>query len=223
MGRGHPGRDLRSLRAVVPPRHHRRDRSPVAHPALARSTPSRSSRRATLGNNSNKVIISCAVTGSIHTPTMSDALPITPDEIAAQAIEAAEAGAAILHLHARDPKDGRPTPDPAVYMRFLPRIKHATDAVVNITTGESVHIRLEERLAAPLLAKPEMCSLNMGTMNFGIFPLADRYTSWKHDWEQRYLRGSDDFIFRNTFRDIERILKTLGEEHGTRFEHECYD
>ena len=172
---------------------------------------------------SGKVIISCAITGSIHTPTMSDALPVTPDEIAKQAIEAAEAGAAILHLHARDPKDGRPTPDPAVYMQFLPRIKQATDAVVNITTGGSVHMSLEERLAAPLLAKPEMCSLNMGTMNFGIFPLADRYTSWKHDWEQPYLRASDDFIFRNTFRDIERILKTLGEEHGTRFEHECYD
>jgi uncharacterized protein (DUF849 family) len=132
---------------------------------------------------SGKVIISCAITGSIHTPTMSDALPITPDEIAAQAIEAAEAGAAILHLHARDPNDGRPTPDPAVYMRFLPRIKQATDAVVNITTGGSVHMSLEERLAAPLLAKPKMCSLNMGTMNFGIFPLAARYTSWKHDWE----------------------------------------
>jgi uncharacterized protein (DUF849 family) len=132
---------------------------------------------------SGKVIISCAITGSIHTPTMSDALPITPDEIAAQAIEAAEAGAAILHLHARDPKDGRPTPDPAVYMRFLPRIKQATDAVVNITTGGSVHMSLEERLAAPLLAKPEMCSFNMGTMNFGIFPLADRYTFLKHDWE----------------------------------------
>jgi hypothetical protein len=128
--------------------------------------------------NSGKVIISCAITGSIHTPTMSDALPITPDEIASQAIEAAEAGAAILHLHARDPKDGRPTPDAAVYMRFLPRIKQATDAVVNITTGGSVHMSLQERLAAPLLAKPEMCSLNMGTMNFGIFPLADRYTSW---------------------------------------------
>jgi uncharacterized protein (DUF849 family) len=172
---------------------------------------------------SGKVIISCAITGSIHTPTMSDALPITPDEIAAQAIEAAEAGAAILHLHARDPKDGRPTPDPAVYMRFLPRIKQATDAVVNITTGGSVHMSLEERLAAPLLTKPEMCSLNMGTMNFGMFLLADRYQKWKHDWEEPYLRGSDDFIFRNTFRDIERILKTLGEEHGTRFEHECYD
>ena len=170
---------------------------------------------------SGKVIISCAITGSIHTPTMSDALPITADEIAGQAIEAA--GAAILHLHARDPKDGRPTPDHAVFMRFLPRIKQATDAVVNITTGGSVHMSLEERLAAPLLAEPEMCSLNMGTTNFGLFPLADRYTSWKYGWEQSYLRGSDDFISRNTFRDIERIIKTLGEEHGTRFEHECYD
>src|SRR6478736_87710 len=171
----------------------------------------------------DKVIISCAVTGSVHTPTMSPHLPLTPEQIATQAIEAAEAGAAILHLHARDPKDGRPTPDPAVYMRFLPRIKQATEAVLNITTGGSVHMTLEERLAAPLLAKPEMCSLNMGTMNFGIFPLADRHTSWKHDWEQPYLHGNDDFIFRNTFRDIERILKTLGEEHGTRFDHECYD
>jgi uncharacterized protein (DUF849 family) len=172
---------------------------------------------------SNKVIISCAITGSIHTPTMSDALPITPEDIATQSIAAAEAGAAILHLHARNPKDGRPTPDPAVYMQFLPRIKQSTDAVVNITTGGSVHMTLEERLAAPLLTKPEMCSLNMGTMNFGMFLLADRYQKWKHEWEEPYLRGSDDFIFRNTFRDIERILKTLGEEHGTRFEHECYD
>jgi uncharacterized protein (DUF849 family) len=172
---------------------------------------------------SNKVIISCAITGSIHTPTMSEALPVTPEDIATQSIAAAEAGAAILHLHARNPKDGRPTPDPAVYMQFLPRIKQSTDAVVNITTGGSVHMTLEERLAAPLLTKPEMCSLNMGTMNFGMFLLADRYQKWKHDWEEPYLRGSDDFIFRNTFRDIERILKTLGEEHGTRFEHECYD
>ena len=172
---------------------------------------------------SNKVIISCAITGSIHTPTMSEALPVTPEDIATQSIAAAEAGAAILHLHARNPKDGRPTPDPAVYMQFLPRIKQSTDAVVNITTGGSVHMTLEERLAAPLLTKPEMCSLNMGTMNFGMFLLADRYQKWKHDWVEPYLRGSDDFIFRNTFRDIERILKTLGEEHGTRFEHECYD
>ena len=170
-----------------------------------------------------KVIITCAVTGGIHTPTMSPALPVTPDEIAQQAIEAAEAGASILHLHARDPETGRPTPDPAVFMQFLPRIKQATDAVINITTGGGLGMTLEDRLAAPLRARPEMCSLNMGSMNFGIFPLADRYQTWKHDWEESYLRGTDDYIFRNTFRDIARILKELGEAHGTRFEHECYD
>ena len=172
---------------------------------------------------SNKVIITCAITGAIHTPTMSDALPYRPEDIAAQSIAAAEAGAAILHLHARDPKDGRPTPDPAVFMQFLPRIKQATDAVINVTTGGSLTMTVEQRLAGPLLAKPEMCSLNMGSMNFGLFPLADRYTTWKHEWEKGYLRSTDDFIFRNTFRDIERILKMLGEEHDTRFEHECYD
>ena len=172
---------------------------------------------------SNKVIITCAVTGGIHTPTMSDALPYRPEDIAAQSIAAAEAGAAILHLHARDPKDGRPTPDPAVFMQFLPRIKQATDAVINVTTGGSLTMTVEQRLAGPLLTKPEMCSLNMGSMNFGLFPLADRFTTWKHEWEEGYLRSTDDFIFRNTFRDIERILKMLGEEHDTRFEHECYD
>lgn len=171
----------------------------------------------------DKVIISCAITGAIHTPSMSDALPITPDEIATQSIAAAEAGAAIIHLHARDPKTGEPTPDPDVFMEFLPRIKQNTDAVINITTGGGLNMSLEERLAAPLRAKPEMCSLNMGSMNFGIYPAADKVSEWKHDWEEPYLRGTDDFIFRNTFRDIERILKILGEEHGTRFEHECYD
>lgn len=170
-----------------------------------------------------KVIVTCAITGGIHTPTMSDALPITPDEIAQQSIEAAEAGASIIHLHARDPKDGRPTPDPKIFMEFLPRIKQATDAVLNITTGGGLNMTLEERLSAPLIAKPEMCSLNMGSMNFAIFPLADRYSNWKHSWEQPYLQGTDDFIFRNTFKDIEYILKILGQEHGTRFEHECYD
>ena len=171
----------------------------------------------------NKVIISCAITGGIHTPTMSDALPYRPEDIAQQAIEAAEAGAAILHLHARDPETGRPSPDPAVFMRFLPVIKQGCDAVVNITTGGGLNMTVEQRLEAPLLARPEMCSLNMGSMNFGIYPLADRYKTWKFDWEEPYLRGTDDFIFRNTFRDIERIIKMLGEEHGTRFEHECYD
>ena len=171
----------------------------------------------------NKVIISCALTGSIHTPTMSDALPVTPDEIVEQGVGAAEAGAAILHLHARDPRTGQPTPDPAVFMQFLPRLKQSTDAVLNITTGGSLNMTVQERLAAPLLAKPEMCSLNMGSMNFGIFPLADRYKNWKHDWEEPYLRSTDDFIFRNTFRDIAYILEHLGEGCGTRFEFECYD
>jgi uncharacterized protein (DUF849 family) len=171
----------------------------------------------------NKVVITCAVTGGIHTPTMSDHLPLTPDEIAQQAIEAAEAGASILHLHARDPNDGRPTPDPKVFMQFLPRIKQATAAVLNITTGGGLNMTVEDRLAAPLVAKPEMCSLNMGSMNFNIAPLAERYTDWKHDWEKPYLAGTDDFIFRNTFRDIARMIELLGKGHGTRFEHECYD
>jgi uncharacterized protein (DUF849 family) len=172
---------------------------------------------------SGKVIITCAVTGSIHTPSMSPHLPLTPDEVASQAIEAAEAGAAILHLHARDPKDGRPTPDPKVFMQFLPRIKQATDAVVNITTGGGHGMTLEERLAAPLKASPEMCSLNMGSMNFGLFPMLARYKDFKYDWERTHLEASRDFIFRNTFKDIEYILKNLGEAHGTRFEFECYD
>lgn len=176
-----------------------------------------------MNKKSNKIIITCAVTGGIHTPTMSDALPYTPDDIASQAIAAAEAGASILHLHARDPQNGSPSPSPDVFMQFLPRIKQATDAVINVTTGGGLNMTVEQRLAAPLVAKPEMCSLNMGSMNFAIFPLADRYKSWKFDWEESYLRSTDDFIFRNTFRDIERILKLLGEDHGTRFEHECYD
>jgi len=171
----------------------------------------------------NKVIITCAVTGSIHTPTMSEHLPITPDQIAEQAIAAAEAGAAILHLHARDPENGKPSPDPALFMQFLPRIKQASDAVLNITTGGGLNMSVQQRLEAAMIAEPEMCSLNMGSMNFGIYPAADRYSDWKYDWEEPYLRGTDDFIFRNTFRDIEYILKHLGEGCGTRFEHECYD
>src|SRR5690606_12032384 len=171
----------------------------------------------------SKIIITCAVTGGVHTPTMSPALPVTPDEIAEQSIAAAEAGAAILHLHARDPQTGRPTPDPEVFMQFLPRIKQATDAVVNITTGGGMKMTLEERLAAPLAARPEMCSLNMGSINFGIFGMADKYDKWNHDWEEPYLRQTNDYIFRNTFLDIERVIRMLGDEHGTRFEHECYD
>jgi uncharacterized protein (DUF849 family) len=172
---------------------------------------------------SERIIITCAVTGSIHTPTMSEALPITPNQIVEQAIAAAEAGAAILHLHARDPVDGRPTPDPAVFMQFLPRIKQGTDAVINITTGGSSKMTLDERLAAPLAASPEMASLNMGSMNFALYPAAKRYKNWKFDWEEPYLLDSDDTVFRNTFRDIEKIYRRLGEGHGTKFEHECYD
>ena len=170
-----------------------------------------------------KVIITCAVTGSIHTPTMSPHLPLTPDEVAKDAIAAAEAGAAILHLHARDPKDGRPTPSPDVFMEFLPRIKQASNAVVNITTGGGHGMTLAERLAAPLRARPEMCSLNMGSMNFGLYPMLDRYKEFKHEWERKHLENSRDFIFRNTFKDIEEVLKTLGEGPGVKFEFECYD
>ncbi len=171
----------------------------------------------------DKVIISCAVTGSVHTPTMSPYLAITPDQIAEQAIAAAEAGAAILHLHARDPSDGRPTADPQVYDQFVPRIKAACDAVINITTGGSTRMTLDERLAYPLQARPEMCSLNMGSMNFTIHPVARRIETWLHDWERPYVEGMEDLIFRNTFRDIRHILKVLGDDCGTRFEFECYD
>ncbi len=170
-----------------------------------------------------KVIISCAITGAIHTPSMSDALPITPEQIAAASIEAAEAGAAIIHLHARDPATGEPTPDPAVFMRFLPTIKQSTDAVVNITTGGGLNMSLEERLAAPMQAKPEMCSLNMGSMNFNISRAGEKITQWKHAWEKPYLEGTVNHIFRNTFQDIENIVERLGRGHGTRFEFECYD
>jgi len=176
-----------------------------------------------LAMENNKVIITCAVTGSIHTPTMSPHLPVTADEIAEQAVAAAEAGAAILHLHARDPKDGRPTADPGAFMAFLPRIKQACDAVVNITTGGSAQMTLDERLAAPLKAQPEMCSLNMGSMNFGTFPLLRRYKEWKHDWEPGFLEASRDTVFKNTFADIQSVLQRLGQGCGTRFEFECYD
>jgi uncharacterized protein (DUF849 family) len=170
-----------------------------------------------------KVIISCAVTGSIHTPTMSPHLPITPDQIAASAIGAAEAGAAILHLHARDPGDGSPTPDPDVFRQFLPQIRDACDAVINITTGGAATMSIDERIAGPLALQPEMCSLNMGSMNFGLYPALSKFNEWKHEWEEGYLDGSRDRIFRNTFTDIESILERLGQGCGTRFEFECYD
>ncbi|WP_112833436.1 3-keto-5-aminohexanoate cleavage protein [Ensifer sp.] len=170
-----------------------------------------------------KVIITCAVTGSVHTPTMSPHLPITPDQIAAEAIAAAEAGASILHLHARNPVDGRPSADPSLFMQFLPRIKQSTDAVINISTGGSSLMALEDRLAASLRAEPEMCSLNMGSMNFALFPALDKPAEWKHAWEPELLEATRSSIFKNTFADMEFILTRLGQGCGTRFEFECYD
>ncbi len=169
------------------------------------------------------VIITCAVTGAIHTPTMSQHLPVTPEEIAESAISASDAGAAVLHLHARDPENGRPDPRPETFFKFLPEIKRGCGSVVNITTGGGLGMTREERLRAAVAASPEMASLNLGSINFGLFPLLERHDTWKHGWEPDYLAGTKDFIFRNTFADIEYILKTLGQEHGTRFECECYD
>ena len=169
------------------------------------------------------VIITCAVTGGIHTPTMSPHLPITPDQIATASIEAAEAGASIIHLHARDPETGKPDPRPETFQQFLPRIKQSTDAVVNISTGGGLGMTMDERLLAATTASPEMASLNMGSMNFGIFPLLEKFKEFKHDWEREFLGMTKDFIFPNTFATIEYALKNLGEAHGTRFEFECYD
>jgi uncharacterized protein (DUF849 family) len=169
-----------------------------------------------------KVIISCAITGSIHTPTMSPYLPLTPNQIAEQSIEAAEAGAAILHLHARDPRDGRPTADPEVFMEFLPRIAASCDAVINITTGGGQHMTLEERIAGAVAAEPELASFNMGSMNFALYPMLARYDRFTYDWEAAHLEASRDNVFRNTFRDMEIVLDRLG-GFGTRFEFECYD
>lgn len=174
-------------------------------------------------STARKVIVTCAVTGSVHTPSMSPYLPVTPDQIASEAIAAAEAGASILHLHARDPKDGRPTADPSVFMQFLPRIKQATDAVINISTGGSSLMSLEDRLAAAISAEPEMCSLNMGSMNFALFPALDRPTEWRYEWEPQLLEATRGSIFKNTFADIENILSRLWTGCGTRFEFECYD
>jgi 3,5-dioxohexanoate:acetyl-CoA acetone transferase len=169
-----------------------------------------------------KVIISCAVTGSIHVPSQTPYLPITPAEIAQGAIGAAEAGAAIVHLHARDPETGRPTPDPDVFAQFLPEIRERTDVVINITTGGGHGMTVEERTRAGRRFKPELCSLNMGSMNFGLFPVLDRISEFTHQWEPEYLEMTRDFIFRNTYADIEWIVRELGAE-GTRFEFECYD
>jgi uncharacterized protein (DUF849 family) len=170
----------------------------------------------------NKVIITCAVTGSIHTPSMSPYLPVTPEEIAEAAIGAAEAGAAIVHLHARDPKEGRPTQDPDMFRQFLPTITKNSDVVVNITTGGAPTMSVEERLQPALQLKPELASLNMGSMNFGLYEMLNRFKDFKHDWERPYLEESDDRIFKNTFKDIAYILESCG-NNNTRFEIECYD
>ncbi|MBV9287543.1 MAG: 3-keto-5-aminohexanoate cleavage protein [Hyphomicrobiales bacterium] len=169
-----------------------------------------------------KVIITCAVTGAIHTPSMSPYLPVTADEIAAAAIQAAEAGAAIVHLHARDEQTGRPDQRPEAFARFLPRIKQSTKAVVNLTTGGAPYMTVQERVKPAEVFKPEVASLNMGSMNFGLFPMLNRFKSFKHDWEPQALENSRDLVFRNTFKDIEFVLRTLGDA-GTRFEFECYD
>ncbi|HSG64712.1 MAG TPA: 3-keto-5-aminohexanoate cleavage protein, partial [Gammaproteobacteria bacterium] len=169
-----------------------------------------------------KVIITCAPTGAIHTPSMSPFLPVTPDEIAAAGIAAADAGAAILHLHARDPDDGRPRQDPALFRQFLPAISSATDAVINITTGGSPHMTVAERLGPAIALEPELASLNMGSMNFGLYPMLERYKEFRHAWEREHLEKSRDLVFRNTFADIEHILGSC-RAFGTRFEFECYD
>jgi len=171
-----------------------------------------------------KTIITCAITGAVHTPTMSDHLPVHPDTIAEQAIAAAEAGAAIIHLHARNPENGAPSVDPAHFELFLPRLKQATDAVINISTGGNPVMTVAERIPPALTFSPEMCSLNMGSMNFAMHPLADRYDTWKEGWEENYVRSSEANIFRNTFADIRMISEQLGGgDHQVKFEHECYD
>ena len=175
-----------------------------------------------MSKEKRKVIITCAVTGAIHTPSMSKYLPVSPNEIADAAILAADAGASILHLHARDPSNGKPTQDPAVFQEILPKIKKETDAVINITTGGSPHMTVEERMMPASVFKPELASLNMGSMNFGLYPMLDRFSEFEHTWERDNLEKSRDLVFKNTFQDIETILK-IGKSNETRFEFECYD
>ena len=171
---------------------------------------------------SRKVIITCAVTGAIHTPSMSPHLPVTAEEIAEAAIGAAEAGAAIVHLHARDPSTGKPDQSPEAFAPFLQVIKQRSDCIINITTGGAPTMLVEERVRPAAHFKPEVASLNMGSMNFGLYPMLNRFKEFEHEWERPYLEGSRDRIFRNTFADIEYILTTCA-ENGTRFEIECYD
>ena len=175
-----------------------------------------------MSKEKRKVIITCAVTGAIHTPSMSKYLPVSPNEIADAAILAADAGASILHLHARDPSNGKPTQDPAVFEEILPKIKKETDAVINITTGGSPHMTVEERMMPASVFKPELASLNMGSMNFGLYPMLDRFSEFEHTWERDNLEKSRDLVFKNTFQDIETILK-IGKSNETKFEFECYD
>lgn len=170
----------------------------------------------------SKVIITCAVTGSIHTPSMSPHLPVTAEEIADAALGAAEAGAAIVHLHARNPVDGRPDQSPEAFEPFLRVIKQRSNVVVNLTTGGSPYMSVEERVRPAAVWKPEVASLNMGSMNFGLFPMLKRYKQFRHDWEPAMLEGSHDLVFRNSFKDIRYALQTLNET-GTRYEFECYD
>ena len=169
------------------------------------------------------VIITCAPTGGIHTPTMSPHLPITPEDIATAAIEAAEAGAAVIHLHARNPETGQPDPRPELFLDFMRRISAQSNAVLNVSTGGGLGMSREERLRAAVATSPEMASLNVGSLNFGIFPMLEKYTQWKHDWEPEFLEMTRDFIFKNTFADLEYVVKELGHGHGTKFEFECYD
>lgn len=172
---------------------------------------------------SSPVIITCAPTGGVHTPTMSPHLPVTPDEIATAAIEAVEAGAAIVHLHARNPQTGQPDPRPELFLDFMAQISGECDAVLNVSTGGGLGMSREERLRAAVATSPEMASLNVGSLNFGIFPMAEKYSEWKHDWEPAFLEMTRDFIFKNTFADLEYVVKELGYGHGTKFEFECYD
>ncbi len=171
---------------------------------------------------SNKAIITCAITGSIHTPSMSPYLPITPEQIAQEAIAATKAGAAMVHLHARDPATGRPDQSPELFKQFLPTIKAATDAIINITTGGGLGMTLDQRLAPAKWARPEIASMNMGSLNFNISGAGSKISDWKFDWERPYLESTKDFILSNTFAQMERGMRELGSQ-GTRFEFECYD
>jgi uncharacterized protein (DUF849 family) len=174
-------------------------------------------------STSKRVIITCAPTGGIHTPTMSPHLPVTPEQIAQAAVDAARAGAAIIHLHARDPETGRPDSRPELFQQFMPRIASECDAVLNVSTGGGLGMSRDDRLRAAVAMSPEMASLNVGSMNFGIFPMQTRHSQWQHEWEPAFLDMTRDLVFKNTFADLEHIVKEFGQGHGTRFEFECYD